>query len=181
MRNLDGKKILIMATDGFEEVELTGPREKLGDAGAQVHVAAPEMEPIQGHEEDTPTIKVEPDLTIGDVTEADYDALVLPGGVINPDNLRTRPEAVALVRQFDAAGKPVAAICHGPWMLVEADILRGRKATSWPSIRTDMRNAGAEVVDEAACVDGNLITSRNPDDVTAFSEAIADALCLEDA
>lgn len=181
MRNLEGKKVLIMATNGFEESELTGPRKLLGDAGALVQVAAPDMEPIQATDHDTPTIKVKPDLTITSVTVADYDALVLPGGVINPDNLRTRPEAVALVRQFDALGKPVAAICHGPWMLVEADILRGRTATSWPSIRTDMRNAGAKVVDEAACVDGNLITSRNPDDVTAFSEAIANAMCLEDA
>lgn len=181
MRNLDGKKVLIMATNGFEESELTGPRKLLGEAGALVQVAAPDMEPIQATDHDTPTIKVQPDLTIAGVTVADYDALILPGGVINPDNLRTRPEAVALVRKFDALGKPVAAICHGPWMLVEADILRGRTATSWPSIRTDMRNAGAKVVDEAACVDGNLITSRNPDDVTAFSEAIADAMCLEDA
>lgn len=181
MQNLDGKKVLIMATSGFEESELTGPRKQLGDAGALVHVAAPTMDEIQATKSDEWTIKVKPDLTVGNVTVADYDALILPGGVINPDQLRTNAEAVEVVRKFDEAGKPVAAICHGPWMLVEADVLRGRKATSWPSIRTDLRNAGAQVVDEAACVDGNLITSRNPDDVDAFSEAIADAMCLEHA
>lgn len=181
MRDISGKTVLIMATDGFEEVELTGPRKMLSEAGAKVVIAAPNTDPIQARDHDEPTIKVQPDMRIDNVDVGDFDALVLPGGVINPDQLRTNKKAVQLVRDFDAAGKPVAAICHGPWMLVEANILEGRRATSWPSIRTDMRNAGALVVDEEACVDGNLITSRNPDDVPAFSNAISDALAKETA
>ncbi|WP_265571525.1 type 1 glutamine amidotransferase domain-containing protein [Sphingomicrobium nitratireducens] len=176
MDDLSGKTVLIMASDGFEEVELTGPRERLSQAGARVVIASPTLEPIQARVMDDPTIKVQPDVRIEEVDAGDYDALVLPGGVINPDHLRTNETAVQLVRDFDEAKKPVAAICHGPWMLVEADVLRGRKATSWPSIRTDMRNAGANVVDEAACVDGHLITSRNPDDVPDFCAAIGRAL-----
>ena len=176
MKNLDGKKILIMATNGFEELELTGPRDRLGEAGAEVKLASPSRNPIQGRVKDEPTIMVTPDLLIGEASVEDFDALVLPGGVINPDNLRTNEEAVALIKAFDEAGKPLAAICHGPWLLAEADVVKGRKLTSWPSIRTDMKNAGGEVVDEEACVDGHLITSRNPDDVPAFCEAIADAL-----
>lgn len=176
MKDIAGKKILIMATDRFEESELTGPRDLLSKAGAEVKIAAPSMDPIQATESDKPTIKVQPDLTVEEVDCAAYDALVLPGGVSNPDSLRTNETAVKIVRQFNDAQKPVAAICHGPWLLAEADIIEGRKVTSWPSIRTDLKNAGANVVDEEACVDGNLITSRNPDDVPAFSEAIAEAV-----
>ncbi|MBB3763386.1 type 1 glutamine amidotransferase domain-containing protein [Sphingomicrobium lutaoense] len=177
MIDLGGKAILIMATHGFEESELTGPRELLSRAGATVKIAAPSMDPIQARVHDEPTIKVDPDMTIDEVDIDDFDALILPGGVINPDSLRRDEKAVALVRRFDAAGKVVAAICHGPWMLVEADVLRGRRATSWPSIRTDMRNAGAELVDEAACVDGRMVTSRQPEDVPAFCDAISRLLC----
>ena len=119
---------------------------------------------------------IAPDLPIADADGGDYDALLLPGGVGNPDRLRMDEEAVALVRAFAAAGKPVAAICHGPWLLVEADVVRGKTVTSWPSIRTDLKNAGGEVVDEAAVTDGNIITSRKPDDVPAFTEALAKAL-----
>ena len=176
MQNLDGKKILIMATNGFEELELTGPRDRLGEAGAQVHLASPDRNPIQGRVKDEPTIMVTPDKLITEADVEDYDALVLPGGVINPDNLRTNEDAIALIKAFDEAEKPVAAICHGPWLLAEAGVVKGKTVTSWPSIRTDLKNAGGEVVDKEACVDGHLITSRNPDDVPAFCEAIAKAV-----
>lgn len=176
MDDLTGKTVLIMASDGFEEVELTGPKDALSKAGAKVVVAAPELVPIQARVQDEPTIKVQPDARIEDVAHGDYDALVLPGGVINPDHLRTNAKAVQLIRDFDAAGKPVAAICHGPWLLVEADIVRGRTVTSWPSIRTDLKNAGGEVVDEPVAVDGHLITSRQPEDVPDFNAAIGKAL-----
>jgi protease I len=161
-----------MATDGFEEWELFGPRQILMGEGAEVVLASPSRTPIQATVHDDPGKTIRPDLSIEDARAQDFDALILPGGVRNPDSLRTNSAAVAIIRDFDLAGKPVAAICHGPWLLVEADILRGRTATSWPSIRTDLRNAGANVIDEAVVVDGHIVTSRNPDDVEPFSEAI---------
>ena len=176
MTDLQGRHVLIMATDRFEESELFGPLERLQASGARVSLASLSMKRILGTVHDEPGKTIAPDLTIAEVDPADYDALLLPGGVGNPDRLRMEPRAVALVRAFDSAGKPVAAICHGPWLLVEADILRGRRATSWPSIRTDLRNAGAEVADEPVVVDGNLITSRKPDDVPQFSDALIVAL-----
>ena len=176
MKDLDGKHVLVMATDRFEESELFGPREILLGRGASVTLASLAMEPILGTVHDVPGRTIAPDLLIGAVAVGDYDALLLPGGVGNPDRLRGEAQAVALVRAFAAAGKPVAAICHGPWLLVEADVIRGKRVTSWPSIRTDLRNAGGEVVDEAAVTDGNIITSRNPDDVPAFTEALAKSL-----
>ena len=172
MSRLAGKRILIMATDGFEEWELFGPRQILMGEGAEVVLASPSRTPIQATVHDDPGKTIRPDLTIEDARAQDFAALILPGGVRNPDSLRTNSAAVAIIRDFDLAGKPVAAICHGPWLLVEADILRGRTATSWPSIRTDLRNAGANVIDGAAVVDGHIVTSRNPDDVEPFSEAI---------
>ena len=176
MTDLTGKHVLIMATDRFEEGELFGPLAILRGRGASVTLASLEMTPILGTIHDEPGKTIAPDLLIVDVDPHDYDALLLPGGVGNPDRLRGEAEAVALVRAFADSGKPVAAICHGPWLLVEADVVRGRRVTSWPSIRTDLRNAGGEVVDEAAVTDGNIITSRNPDDVPAFTEALANAL-----
>ncbi len=176
MRDLDGKTVLIMATDRFEESELFGPLERLRARGATVRLASIDMEPILGTVHDEPGKTIAPDLLIGDVEEGEYDALLLPGGVGNPDRLRTEADAVALIRAFAEADKPVAAICHGPWLLVEADVIRGKRVTSWPSIRTDLCNAGGDWVDEAAAVDGNIITSRNPDDVPAFTEALAKAL-----
>ena len=164
--------ILIMATDGFEESELFGPRRILMERGAQVRLASPSLAPIQATIHDDPGKTIRPDLTIAEAKLEDYDALLLPGGVRNPDALRTDAAAVALIKAFAGAGKPVAAICHGPWLLVEADVVRGRRVTSWGSIRTDLRNAGADVVDEAAVTDGNIITSRKPDDVEAFTEAL---------
>ena len=169
-------KVLIVASDGFEEWELFGPRQILEERGAKVVLAAPGLEPIQATVRDDPGKTIRPDLTVADVAAGDFDALILPGGVRNPDQLRTHAPAIELIRAFAAKGKPVAAICHGPWLLVEADLLRGRKATSWPSIRTDLRNAGAKLVDEPVVVDGNIVTSRNPDDVEAFTEAVIDLI-----
>jgi protease I len=165
-------RVLIVATDGFEESELFGPREILQRRGARVVLASLSRAPIQATVHDDPGKTIRPDLTIDEVDPGQFDALVLPGGVRNPDQLRGHANVIALIRRFADQGKPVAAICHGPWLLVEADLLRGRTATSWPSIRTDLRNAGADVVDEPAVTDVNIVTSRNPDDVEAFTAAL---------
>jgi protease I len=172
MTPIEGSKVLIMATSGFEESELFGPRAILLDQGAEVRLAAPSLEPIQATVLDEPGRVIRPDMAIAEARADDFDALILPGGVINPDALRADADAVALIRAFADAGKPVAAICHGPWLLVEADLLRGRRATCWPSIRTDLRNAGATLVDQAVVIDGNIITSRCPQDVEVFAEAV---------
>lgn len=171
MPTISGAKVLIIATNGFEESELFEPRQRLIDRGAKVTLAALTTHHIQGEKGDQPGKTIRPDLVIEDVESQDYDALLLPGGTRNPDALRMNELVVYTVRKFVDAGKPVGAICHGPWLLVEADVLRGRTATSWPSIRTDLRNAGANVVDRAAVVDGNIVTSRNPDDIPAFTDA----------
>ena len=176
MPSIADAKILIMATDGFEESELFGPRAILRERGAQVLLASPSLTPIQATVRDDPGRTIRPDLTIAEAKVQDFDALVLPGGVINPDALRTNRFAVALVQAFVAARKPVAAICHGPWLLVEADVLKGRKATGWKSIRTDLRNAGALVSDERVVADGPIITAQAPEDVEAFTEALIGAI-----
>jgi protease I len=173
---ISDSKVLIVATDGFEESELFGPREMLMAKGAQVKLASPDLKPIQATVHDDPGRTIRPDMTIEDARAADFDALILPGGVRNPDALRTNKAAIALIREFAETGKPVAAICHGPWLLVEADLIRGRTVTGWPSIRTDLSNAGAQVVDEPATVDGNILTSRNPDDVKPFTEALVELI-----
>ena len=170
------KQILIMATDGFEQSELMKPKANFEDAGMTVVVASPESGEIKGWDQGDWGDTVKVDKTLDQVNFADYDALVLPGGQINPDVLRLEDKAVKIVKDFANAGKPVAAICHGPWMLVEADVVKGKTVTSWPSVRTDLRNAGANVVDKEVAVDGNLITSRNPDDIPAFSKAVIDAV-----
>ena len=172
MADIANSTILIVATDGFEESELFGPLQILRDKGAEVKLASPDLNPIQATVHDDPGKTIRPDLTVDQARAEDYDALILPGGVRNPDQLRTNKAAIDLIRAFADAGKPVAAICHGPWLLVEADLLRGKTATSWPSIRTDLRNAGANVVDQPAVTDGNIVTSRNPDDVRAFTDAV---------
>ena len=176
MGELSGKKVLIMATDGFEESELFGPLAILKGRGAEVLLASPSRSPIQATEMDDPGKVIRPDLLVSDARAQDFNALLLPGGVRNPDTLRLHAPAIALIRQFHAAGKPIGAICHGPWLLVEADVLRGRKVTGWKSIRTDLANAGAIVVDQAAVTDDNLITSRGPDDVEAFTDALIAAI-----
>jgi protease I len=172
---LNGKKIAFLtANEGVEEVELTAPRKAVEGAGAETELLAPEAGEVQAfnHLDKAETYSV--DKVVGDVSADDYDGLVLPGGVANPDNLRTHPEAVSFVREFFSAGKPVGVICHGPWTLIEADVVDGRKLTSWPSLQTDLRNAGAEWVDEEVVVDNGLVTSRKPDDLEAFNAKIVE-------
>ncbi len=174
--NLSGKKIAILATDGFEQSELIKPRQALDQAGATTEVISPKTGEIKGwnHTEWGESVKV--DKALGQANPADYAALVLPGGVMNPDHLRMDPAAVDFVRKFVETGKPVAAICHGPWLLVEAGVVKGKKVTSWPSLKTDLRNAGAEWIDQEVSKDGQFITSRKPDDIPAFSRTIIDTL-----
>lgn len=172
MPRIADSKVLIVATDGFEEWELFGPREMLMERGAEVRLAAPDLKPIQATVLDDPGKVIPPDLTIADARADRFDALLLPGGLRNPDQLRTNAGVITLIRSFAEAGKPIAAICHGPWLLVEADLVRGRTVTCWPSIRTDLRNAGGTVVDEPAVTDGNIVTSRKPEDVEAFTQAL---------
>ena len=172
MPSIANARILIVATDGFEESELFGPRQILQERGADVALASLKRDPIQATVHDDPGKTIRPDLLIADARADDFDALLLPGGVRNPDQLRSHAEVIDLINAFAAQDKPIAAICHGPWLLVEADLLQGKTATSWPSIRTDLRNAGANVVDQPAVTDGNIVTSRNPDDVEAFTDAL---------
>jgi protease I len=177
MSDLSGKKIAIIATDHFEEAELVQPRDALRAAGAEVKVYSTGRDPIQAVEGDTsPTQKVDVDGTFDELDVAAIDALVVPGGTINADTIRTEERARALVRAVSEAGKPLAVICHGPWLLVSAGLVRGRRLTSYPSLADDVRNAGGDWVDEEVVVDGNLITSRNPGDLPAFVKAIEDAL-----
>jgi len=169
---LKGKKIAILATDGFEQAELAEPRKALEDAGATTEIISPKGGEIKGWKLKDWGDKVKVNRTLDEARPSDYDALVLPGGVINPDHLRMEPKAVSFVKEFAQSGKPLAAICHGPWTLVEAGVVKGRKMTSWPSLRTDLKNAGANWVDEQVVVDGNFITSRKPDDIPGFSQKI---------
>jgi protease I len=170
---LRGRTIAILAADGVEQVELVEPRQALHDAGARTTLLSLEDGEIQAMKHDIdPAGRFAVERLVSEASVEDYDALVLPGGTCNPDKLRMDRDAVAFVRDFVNAGKPVGVICHGPWTLAEADVLRGRRITSWPSIRADLRRAGAEVVDEAVVVDDNLISSRNPDDLPAFCAAI---------
>jgi protease I len=166
---LQGKKIAFLATDGVEQVEYTEPRKAVEQAGAEVHLISLKPGEIQGFNHLDKGDRFPVDQAVADAREADYDGLVLPGGVANPDFLRTDPDAVRFVRSFYDAGKPIAAICHGPWTLVEAGVVRGRTLTSWPSLKTDIENAGGTWVDEEVHVDQGLVTSRKPDDIPAFS------------
>ncbi len=172
MSALSGKTIAVLATDGFEQVELDKPVDAMRKAGATVHIVAPEAGDIQGFEHHDKGRKVGVDKTLGDVSADDYDGLVLPGGVINPDALRLEEKAISFIGDFAKADKPIAAICHGPWTLIDAGIAKGHKLTSWPSLKTDLKNAGAEWVDETVVIDGKLVTSRNPDDLPAFCDGI---------
>ena len=174
MPRISDARILIIATDGFEQSELFDPRQTLLDAGAKVQLASLDEKEIQGETGDQPGRTIKPDLVIEQVNSQDFDALLLPGGTRSPDKLRMHELVVYTVKKFVDAGKPVGAICHGPWLLVEADVLRDRTATSWPSIRTDLKNAGANVVDKEVVVDGNIVTSRKPDDIPAFTSAFID-------
>ena len=174
--DLSGKTIAILAADGVEQVELEQPREAVTAAGATVTLLSLKTGRIQAMNGDiNKGDQIDVDKAVSDCTVDDFDGLILPGGTVNPDKLRIDGDAVTFVRDFMTAGKPVAAICHGPWTLVEAGVVEGRILTSYPSIRTDLRNAGAQVVDEEVCVDGNLVTSRNPDDLPAFCKTIVEA------
>lgn len=169
---LRGRRVAILATDGVEQVELEVPRRALEEAGAVTHLVAPEEGSIQAMNHDEAGARLPVDRVLGDARASDYDALLMPGGVANPDRLRTNERAVQFVREFMLAEKPVAAICHAPWMLVEANAVAGRTLTSWPSLQTDIRNAGGEWVDEEVRVDDRLVTSRKPDDLPAFCSAM---------
>ena len=171
-KTLNGITVAILVDDGFEQVELFEPREALEAAGATTRVVSPQERRVQGwnHHERGDEVKV--DATLDEAKPGDFDALLLPGGVMNPDALRTDKHAVAFVKSFFEDGKPVAAICHGPWTMIEADAVRGKRLTSWPSLQTDLRNAGAEWVDQEVVVDGKLVTSRKPDDIPAFNREI---------
>jgi protease I len=170
------KRVLILATDGFEQSELIEPRRILDQAGIETVVASPKTGEIKGWNHSDWGERVRVDMALDKAEVGDFDALLLPGGQMNPDALRMEARVIELIEEFDEADKPIAAICHAPWLLVEADIVEGRTVTGWPSIRTDLENAGGEVVDEEVAIDGNLITSRKPDDIPAFAQALAEAL-----
>lgn len=173
---LHGKKVAILATDGFEESELLKPMEALKKEGAQVEVISPKPGEIQGFNHMKPDQKIHVDKELARARPDDYDAIVLPGGAQNPDQLRTRPEVQKFVRAFADAGKPLGAICHAPWILIDAGLAKNRKLTSWPTIRVDLRNAGAQVVDQEVVVDQGLITSRGPDDLPAFCSKLVEEI-----
>ena len=166
---LRGKKVAILAADMFERVELEEPRKALEEAGAEVEIVSIHDGEIQGFDHFEPANTVPVDRTVEEASPDDYDALLIPGGVGNPDQLRGDETAVSFVRGFHDAGKPLAVICHGPWVLVESGVVRGKRVTSWPTLETDIRNAGGDWVDQEVVVDGNLVTSRKPDDIPAFN------------
>jgi protease I len=169
MPNLNGKKVAILTENGFEEIELTSPKQALQQAGATVHIVSPQKEKVKGWNHDHWSIELPVDVHIYDAKAEDYDALVLPGGVINPDQLRRDKLCIEFAQQFLEAGKPVAAICHGPQLLIETGLLKGREVTSYPSIKTDLENAGANWFDKAVVTDNGLVTSRSPKDLEAFN------------
>jgi protease I len=172
---LQGKRVaFLMANEGVEQVELTEPLKAVDEAGAETELLAPEAGEIQAFNHLDKGDTFEADQAVGEADADEFDALVLPGGVANPDQLRTKPDAVQFVRSFFEAGKPVGVICHGPWTLIEADVVRGRTLTSWPSLKTDLRNAGAEWVDEEVHVDQGLVSSRKPDDLEAFCTKVVE-------
>jgi protease I len=179
--SLQGKRIAVVMTDGVEQVEYTKPREFLEQNGATVTLISPKKkgEQIQGFNHLTPADKFPVEMNIADAKVAEFDALVLPGGVANPDMLRLSEPTIAFIAEFGKQGKPIAAICHGPWTLIDAGIAKGKRMTSWPSLKTDLRNAGAQWTDEQVIVDGKLVTSRKPDDIPAFNNAIRDQLTQE--
>ncbi|MDQ2659205.1 MAG: type 1 glutamine amidotransferase [Verrucomicrobiota bacterium] len=170
MGKLDGKKVAILVADGFEQVEMTKPREALQDAGAETKIVSPKSGQIQGMNHADKGDKFEVDLTLDEARPNDFDALLIPGGLMNPDELRSTPKALEFAKHFFREGKPVAAICHGPWVLIDAEVVKDRVLTSWPAIQTDVKNAGGKWVDEEVVVDNGLVTSRKPDDIPAFNE-----------
>lgn len=171
---LEGQKIAILVTDGFEYVELVRPRQALDDAGAQTSVVSPMTDRVRGWNLTDWGDELPVDVQLDRASTGDFEALLLPGGVINPNSLRIQPKAISFVKNFFDAGKPVAAICHGPWTIINAGAARGRRMTSWPSLEIDLRNAGAQWVDQEAVTDQGLVTSRKPDDIPAFNQAMID-------
>ena len=171
-KHLSQKTIAIIANDGFEQSELFEPKKALEDAGAKIEILSAKAGTVKGWDKKDWGKSIAVDKIFAQASIHDYDALVLPGGVMNPDSLRTNKDAIAFIKSFAESGKPVAAICHGPWTLIEADFVRGKKMTSWPSLQTDLKNAGADWVDEVVVIDDNLITSRKPDDLPAFNEEL---------
>ena len=170
MDELKDRRVAVVVGDGFEESELIEPTKALRAAGARVDIISPKSDPIQAFKHHQPTIKVDVDATLDQACPEDYDALLLPGGALNADGLRTDPKVQSFVKQMDSQGKPIAVICHGPWVLVSAGLAEGRTLTSWPTITDDLRNAGAQWVDREVVVDRNLVTSRGPKDLPAFNE-----------
>jgi protease I len=175
-KQLSGKKVAILVEDGFEQVEMTSPKEALEAAGAKTYIISPKADKVKGWEHTKWGQEFPVDVVIEQANATNYDALLLPGGVMNPDKLRTNKKAVQFVRSFFDQAKPVAAICHGPWMLVEADVAEGRMVTSYPSIQTDLKNAGANWVDQEVVVDRGLVTSRKPDDLPAFNRKVIEEI-----
>jgi protease I len=180
MDNLHGKNVAILVADGFEEVELTEPRKALDQAGARTQVVSPKEGKVKGWNHTDWGQEIPVDLPLGRARAEEFDALLLPGGVMNPDHLRRNPEVQRFVKSFFDAGKPVAAICHGPWTLIDAGVVRGRRMTSYESIQTDLRNAGADWVDRVVVVDGSLVTSRKPDDIPAFNRAMVECFAQQE-
>jgi protease I len=171
-QNLNGLKVAILVADGFEQVELTDPRKALDDAGARTSIVSPSNQRVRGWKFTDWGTDLPVDVALDQAKPDNFDALLLPGGVINPDKLRILPKAVAFVKAFFDANKPVAAICHGPWTVIEAGAAKGRRIASWPSLKTDLRNAGAEWMDQQVVTDGNLVSSRKPDDIPAFNQSM---------
>jgi protease I len=174
--NLQQKQVAILATHGFEQSELLEPKKALEKAGAKTHVVSPEPGKIRAWDQKNWGVEISVDLTLKEANPENYDALLLPGGVMNPDTLRTNGEAVKFVKHFVQEGKPIAAICHGPWTLIEAGGVKGRTVTSWPSLKTDLTNAGANWVDRQVVTDQGLVTSRKPDDIPAFSDKMIEEI-----
>ncbi len=173
-QELNNKKVAILVAEGFEQVELTEPKKALEQAGAQTHIISPNSDTVQGWNHFDKGDQFQVDVSLDRANPDDYDALLLPGGVANPDQLRTQEKAIRFIRSFFESSKPVAAICHGPWTLIEADVVKGRTITSWPSLKTDLRNAGANWVDQEVVVDQGLVSSRNPHDIPAFNRKIVE-------
>lgn len=180
---LQGKCVAVLMTDGVEQVEYTGPRQFLEQQGAKVILVSPKPqgEKIQAFNHLSPADTFAVEMNVRDARPEDFDALVLPGGVANPDQLRLSPQAITFIREFARQDKPIAAICHGPWTLIDAGVAQGKHLTSWPSLQQDLRNAGAEWTDEPVVVDGKLVTSRKPDDIPAFDQALLRELSGQDA
>jgi len=176
-RKLDGKKVAILVADGFEKVEMTKPREALDEAGAETKIVSLKPGKIQGMNHADKGDKFDVDLTLDEARPEEFDALLIPGGLMNPDALRSNDDALEFTRHFFREGKPVAAICHGPWVLIDAGVVRGRTLTSWPAIKTDVENAGGKWVNEEVVVDNGLVTSRKPDDIPAFNKKMIEEFC----